>query len=520
VSLSKAKADFKRRLSDVLSAFERRVGDTALPEYLGAPSGKPLEHVTRRHVVDHMLAALGWNLDRMNEEMIEEARVRGESMLRLDYLGVAPQARLPRAIVEAKPWASPLVSPSIRGEEAAGTDDTTHSRTGLAPIAEDKVLAELIASALRHHQDGGAREQSPVALEWADWLAKLQQYVTDIHVASGHIVSRVAIISGQWLVIFSDPETTFIKKGKASSQSISVFVGPKIIEYSDRIFDLLARSVVIDEVPPWVRPSGLRAYTSTEDVARIFRALWVTRHAEGPHFQRHPQLILNVALVVLRQDGMLVTVLDDQLPNCAVPYDQENLADHLEEIQKLSDQLLAQTCGELGTSVMPSDVKHFPGFPKRYLGERRALPSASGEFVNLLDPWQQKPDEFLLVLGTEAHFLREKPEVISCGFHDWAASREHRQSQGLYPVTGRSVEPAAFFYTGEQHHCAHRLVHDRRDARCQISAFEEFLCCRACTLQSFCWNEADLAGLPCGTVPASNHRSILGAPDDSSGEAA
>src|SRR5262249_53142832 len=161
---------------------------------------------------------------------------------------------------------------------------------------------------------------------------------------------------------------------------------------SDRIFDLLARSVVIEEVPPWVRPPRLRAYTSTEDVARVFRALWVTRHAEGPHFQRHPQLILNVALVVLRRDGMLVTVLDDQLPNCAVPYDQENLAHHLEEIRQLSDQLLGQTCGELGTSVTPSDVKHFPGFPKRYFGERRALPPASGEFVNLLDPWQQKPD--------------------------------------------------------------------------------------------------------------------------------
>ena len=74
MSLSKAKADFKRRLSDVLSAFERHVGDTALPEYLGAPSGKPLEHVTRRHVVDHMLATLGWNLDRMREGARESWR--------------------------------------------------------------------------------------------------------------------------------------------------------------------------------------------------------------------------------------------------------------------------------------------------------------------------------------------------------------------------------------------------------------------------------------------------------------
>lgn len=520
MSLSKAKADFKKRLFDVLSEFERRTADTAPPEYLGAATADPLEHVTRRHVVDHMLVSLGWSLDRMNEQMIEEARVRGETTLFLDYLGVAPQARLPRLIVEAKAWAKPVVSPSIRGEQTLGHDDLPVSGTRLSPIAEDEMLAQLIALAIKHHKGGGPRERSPVSLEWADWLATLHQYVVDLHATSGHVVSRVVITSGQWLVIFTDPETTFVKKGEVSAKSISVFIGRKMIEGSDHIFDLLARSVVIDEFPPWVRPSRLLAFTSTQDVARIFRALWVTREAKGAHFQRHPQLILNVALVILRQDGMLVRVLDDQLPYSAVPYDQENLPAHLQVIRQLSDQLLEQTCRELGTSFTPSDVIHFPGFPERYLGGKRALPVAPGEFVNLLDPWPQKPGEFLLVLGAQAHFLRQQPEVVSCGFHEWAVSREHGQSQGPHPVTARSVEPAAFFYSGELHHCAHRLVHDRRDGRCQISAFEEFLCCRACTLQSFCWSEADLAGLPCATVPASIHRSIPGASDDSSGKAA
>jgi hypothetical protein len=520
VSLSKAKADFKQRLFDVLSEFEQRTADTAPPEYLGAGSAKPLEHVTRRHVVDHIVESLGWSLARMNADMIEEARIRGETTLFLDYLGVAPQARLPRVIVEAKAWAKPIVRPSIRGEGALGDDDMTHSATQLAPIEEDEVLAELLASAIKHHKNGGLRERSPVSLEWTDWLATLQQYVMDIHATSGHVVSRVVITSGRWLVIFTDPETTFLKRGEVSTKSIAVFIGSKMIDGSDRIFDLLARSGVIDELPPWVRPSRLPAFTSTQDVARIFRALWVTRVVEGPHFQRHPQLTLNVALVIVRYDGMLVTVLDDQLPYRSVPYDQEDLAAHLGEIRRLSDQLLAQTCEELGKSFTPSNVAHFPGFPKRYLGEKRAFPVAPGEFVNLLDPWQQRPGEFLLVLGAQAHFLRERPEVVSCGFHEWAVSREHHQSQGLHPITGRSVEPAAFFYTGEQHHCAHRLVHDRRDGRCQISAFEEFLCCRACTLQSFCWNEADLAGLPCGTVLARAHLAVSSEPSDSSGEAA
>jgi hypothetical protein len=42
-------------------------------------------------------------------------------------------------------------------------------------------------------------------------------------------------------------------------------------------------------------------------------------------------------------------------------------------------------------------------------------------------------------------------------------------------------------------------VHDRRSARCQIDAFEEFLCCRACTLQTFCWPDNKELRLPCGS---------------------
>jgi hypothetical protein len=212
VSLSKAKADFKQRLYDVLLEFERRIGDTAPPEYLGSAPANPLEHVTRRHVVDHILAALGWSLDRMNANMIEEARVHGETTLFLDYLGVAPQARLPRLIVEGKAWAKPIVRPSIRSEDAVRHDDTTGSDTRLATITEDERLAELIALAVKHHKDKGSRERSPVSVEWADWLATLHQYVVDLHAKSDHVVSRVVITSGRWLVIFTDPETTFVSR--------------------------------------------------------------------------------------------------------------------------------------------------------------------------------------------------------------------------------------------------------------------------------------------------------------------
>jgi hypothetical protein len=67
-------------------------------------------------------------------------------------------------------------------------------------------------------------------------------------------------------------------------------------------------------------------------------------------------------------------------------------------------------------------------------------------------------------------------------------------------VVARSVTPKSFFTTGEAHHCAHRTVHDRRIERCQINVFEDYLCCRACVFQTYCWRGQELSQLPCGAT--------------------
>jgi len=57
------------------------------PDFIGAAYRDPLEHTTRRYVIDEMLSALGWDLGRLTREMVEEARARGDTTLFLDYLG-------------------------------------------------------------------------------------------------------------------------------------------------------------------------------------------------------------------------------------------------------------------------------------------------------------------------------------------------------------------------------------------------------------------------------------------------
>jgi hypothetical protein len=485
VSWLREKNDFKRRVRDVLGQFERVAG-AARPDFHGARTASPLEHVTRRHLIDHVLIALGWNLDRMSEDMIEEARAQGAATLFLDYLGVNSQTRAPRLIVEAKAWGKPIIGPSSLGAAEQGASVQT-SYVGL------------IGLALQHIKAEKPREQSPVSLEWTDWLTALRDYVAATQRQSGHTVGRVAIASGRWLVIFVDPESAFLNGGDVPAGSVLVFVGDELVERSSEIFEKLARVILVDDIPPIIRPSQLGAYATARHISRVYRALWVTRVRHGPHFNIRPQITLTAALILERDDGTLLTVIDPRLQDSALPYDNSHLADHIAEVGARSDDLIAAVNTEMESNVTLAPVQAFPGFqaPARADGIT-AAPSVA-QRVELLREWSPRPDEFLLVLGVDAHYLRPAPS-LGCRFHEWSVCRGGGQAHGASAITARSVDPIAFFFSGEDHHCAHRVVHDRRTERCQIGPFEDFLCCRACSLLTFCWNAEDLAALPCGAA--------------------
>ena len=62
----------------------------------------------------------------------------------------------------------------------------------------------LLAKALPFVRDG--QGETPVTAEWTDWLSTLRP-TSESSSQSGHLVSKVAISSGQWLVIFTDTAT-------------------------------------------------------------------------------------------------------------------------------------------------------------------------------------------------------------------------------------------------------------------------------------------------------------------------
>ena len=53
------KARFKERLEQVFEAFKGRADPSGPPAFIGAEFRDPLEHTTRRYLIDEMLAGLG-----------------------------------------------------------------------------------------------------------------------------------------------------------------------------------------------------------------------------------------------------------------------------------------------------------------------------------------------------------------------------------------------------------------------------------------------------------------------------
>jgi hypothetical protein len=483
VSRLKDKARFKEGVEKLINQFNAPISEQS---FVGTEPGPTLEHVTRRHFIDPFLRLLGWDLTQLNEEMIEEARTRGETTLRLDYLGVNQQTRIPVLIVEAKAWAVPFVAASAKKSRAEGPEASQ-------PIS-------LFCSAIEHCKAGGKPKDSPVTLEWADYIAKLHQYVSTIKDESGHTVSRVATLSGQWLVTFNDPGAIFLRQGKVNSLLIGIYRKDELIIKSDAIFDQLARSSITDGFPAMVRPSLLPAYIRATDVKRVYRALWVSRQTTGAHWKPRPSIGFEISMVLERQDGALLTVIDQSLKGWFIPHDYSELDTYIKAVEAQSDELLRRINGELSATLQPSDVEAFPGFPPSPVTGYQIVDNPGNEpRIDLIKP-DAAPGEFLLVIGTAKHFLFGSPAVNPCDCHNWVFCQAHGQEQGERPIIARSVEPKAFFTSGEEHHCAHQLVHDRRNVRCQIDVFEEFLCCRACVFQTFCWKPQELAALPCGKV--------------------
>ncbi len=457
---------FKRGLGDLLTAIERELTRPLRDPFAESdPNRRPHEHDTRLLFVDELLGHLGWRLGARGN-VLEEARLQANTTKFMDYVGVVDIDGAPLVLVEAKAWDKPAISARGNGQYSSES--------------------ELVVAAIRHIRDGKVEDTSPIIAEWHGYLLQVRGYVKTLKEQYGHDLLRAVIISGEWMVVFTDPVETFLFT--AQSNDIAIFSRSQFKGRAQEIFKLLHRSELTKDAPIPLRPAQLRQFIDLDGVAGAFQGVHVRYERTGSTlFVRRPRILIYPALFVVRMDDAVFTVIDSDTP-VELDYRKdadgvETLAPHLDAIQARSAALVG-TCGaELGGGLPIAELSAFPGF--RGKGMSKAF----------VDPLAEA-DEWLVATGSATHFLLAEPRVQGCRFHGWAECGADAALQSA--ISARSVEPAAFFVDTQRHHCAHQVVLDRRGKRCLIEAIDSRTCCQACAFLEHCWTENERAELPCG----------------------
>ncbi len=475
-----AENEFRAGLERVLSDIERQLAPGTANPQAHARDEALHEHDTRVHFFDHLLKLLRWDLG-LGGNVAQEARIKAATTKFVDYVGVNQDTRAPVLILEAKAWDKPI----IRGKGER----------------QNWPKVNLIVEAVRHVNAGGNKASSPVTADWHEHLSQLAGYVRDFWEQSGHAVSRAVLSSGQWLLVFTEPVSTFCGS-TVNDRQFLLFERESYVENAKVIFELLARVKLANVAPDRIRPSQLGIYVNKKDFVSAYHGMLICYEETGTVlFAKRPRILVYPSVIIQREDGTLFPVIDAEEP---VPMqvsrtlsDAETLGPHLEEVQAAAEELLQSCSDELGLHLAPGELADFPGFPV----EPEMGPSGSdlGEpRKQFVKPVRSASNNWLAVTGSQTHFLHERPKV-ECLFHAWAACNAFGRSIGANALNSPATrDPRAFFVDGQHHHCAHRTVTDRRSARCYIKAIDARTCCNACVYHGSCWSPEDARNLPCG----------------------
>lgn len=455
-----------------------------------------LEAHLREYFVNCLLSTLNW---KMGDSLIPEAPVKSYAsgtIKRLDYLGTESGTASPLLIVETKHPRSQL--PRRKNPK---------SQMDLKAAAQEPA-SSIISAGLRGE---------PLVGKWNEWLATLRVYVESV-ARPERPPKRVAVTTGKWLIIFADPSDSFLPTGSQDANRIYVFSlddedgdhGQIISDNYGKIFELLEHQHVLGETQP-LSVGEIGFYLGAEQVDRAMHGLRLL-YIEQPGFLAASPVIKVMPIVFLRsQNGSWLAVESgEEIP---IPHLNEQLPQHLELVQHTAATLLREINIRLGADLGARTIEdHF---------------ASTADFEILRGVAEEKRrsptfDKRTIVTGQYTHYLRLKPSLTGCQHHDWKNSNAvNRAEPALVPIVKRSTQPRAFFYSGEDHHCAHSEVSDSKsseitpenqercgprsgnlhDSFCEIWAFEKHLCCRTCVFERVC-TKAQAFRLPCDPNPA------------------
>ena len=266
-----------------------------------------LEHHVRAYVVNAVLAALNWRMDRSPQDdlpnLIPEASVQSQqtdTIRRLDYLGLEKDTDKPLLIVETKRPSAKL--PYLHGA-------SSHS--------------EVIVRGLKCQELGST---------WNKWLRDIKDYVRSVHEQTQNVPCRVVITNGDWLVLFLDPSDSLLETGTFDPAAVLVFTDSLNIEarYSE-LFNNLESGSILDQTRP-LTLGELAFHIEETALDRVMHGLRL-RYIEQPGiFNPKPVIKVSPMLFLRSIYGSWLRVENPPV-EFEIPHTGDELQEHLDDIE-------------------------------------------------------------------------------------------------------------------------------------------------------------------------------------------
>ena len=499
--------DFERELQEIRKFYEekclKRITETYAIFVNNEPGKLPestkvaLEAHTRTFYIDALLRALNWQFESKELlNLIPEFPIKSLSAGTtrfIDYFGLdATNNAL--LILETKRPSSTL--PRLKQNK---------SQFSIPDKDNESLLINLFLSG-----------NVELTEDWGKWLETLRDYSKSVSAnnRAGQYPRRVVITNGDWLIIFLDPKDSFSNTSPKLNRIIVYKNWNDVEKNTNQIFEYLEYYQVLGRTPPLsFGEIGFHLHPNNLDVAmfglRLIYEEEIGFSSENTiSYDSTPRLKVLPVVFIRTTNGVWFRIDSRILQESQyIPHDQILIKAHIDKINESAIDLLEKINKKLGANLTC-----------RSLAEHYASKDLFDELVTVTRKNIDKGEEFVIVTGSNTHYLKVESTIPNCDYHRWDNSKREGCATGNYPVKNSKIrDPRTIFKTDVEHHCSHqdimkskssKLTIQNRDrcgsrsgkdqeAFCEIWKFEEHLCCRTCAFEEVCTKADVFQGLPC-----------------------
>lgn len=466
---------FFRRLAELRSATEKellpiierafaRMDPDGAARYQGQGRLLINEAQVRKYIIDPMLEALGWKLGDP-AAMIVEAGVEpldNSSHRRfLDYFGAGRDDEC---------RASLLVEAKRLSHELPKHDE------GMDPgqvIADALKVAQATKLSAR-----GKGKRGPLSVEWLDVLTTLFDYVGRLASGDHGAPRKVLLTNGEWLIVFIDPVKTLVRKEIATNDLLVVSNLQEAGDAAAALFAQLSFEALTDDLQEQNVVDFCRFVAPEGGPLPAAFAVEISTAELG----KQPLMGVQPAVAVQIPGGGWLRFTNPAFEQHVLRREAE-LAGDMSAVHEQAETLVASLRPRrdlrlVDAVTFETTVLNIPKFPSSRLLRRVT------------------DNRFVMYLGDVTHPFVDPGPFTGCRYHWFGPAFKEGVAAGSAAILRPSTQPPAYFPSGSARHCAHGEVHAQRANSCAIRGMDEFLCCRACALQTRCWPDG-APNLPC-----------------------